>query len=203
MTCLDGLVAAIPDEPADDGLADLLRDHDYAVHRGPTRDVLRRCWDAVAPFGPEIVVRQTADNPFLDPAVVDGQVERLTDAGLDYVGIDGWPLGIAGEAVRATAMQAADAEATDPADREHVLPFIYRRPDRFAIGTYPPTAPLPPGRFTVDTEDDLAFARAIAARLEAKGPASVATLAAILLAEPALLELNQGTRQKPWQETQR
>jgi spore coat polysaccharide biosynthesis protein SpsF len=200
---LDGLVAAIPDEASDDGLADVLHRDGYEVHRGSTRDVLARCWDAVRTLEPDVVVRQTADNPFMDPAVVDAQVGRLVDAQLDYVGIEGWPLGIAGEAVRATAMSAADAEATDPAEREHVLPFIYRRPNRFAIGALRPTGQVPSGRFTVDTDDDLAFARAIAARLEGEGPASIAMLRAILIAEPALLALNQGIRQKGWEETER
>lgn len=200
---LDGLVVAITEEPLDDDLEALLVGHGYLVHRGPTHDVLTRCWEAVEPLSPEVVVRETADNPFVDPEVVDAQIRRLLEDGLDYVGTTGWPLGIASEVARGSALAAAYAEATDAAEREHVMPFLYARPERFRIGQLAPAIPPPPGRFTVDTMEDLAFARALAERIGGHGPTSLAELRAILAAEPELLVLNQGVRQKTWQETER
>lgn len=199
---LDELVVAVPDDPADDPLVEVLEASHKRVHRGPSLDVLTRCWEAVAPWRPDVVVRQTADNPFPDPEVMAGQVGRLIEGGFDYVGTAGWPLGIAAEAARAGALEAADREAREPAEREHVMPFIYARPDRFRIGVLAPASPPPSGRFTVDTDEDLAFARAIAARI-GPGPVSMADLERILAGEPELLELNQAVRQKPWQEAQR
>jgi spore coat polysaccharide biosynthesis protein SpsF len=72
--------------------------------------------------------------------------------------------GIAAEACRSTALAVANREATDPADREHVLPFLYRQPDRFRIGSASRAGSAPPATerdYTVDTEADLAFARAL------------------------------------------
>ena len=200
---LDGLIVAITAEPQDDPLATVLIAHGYRVHRGSTRDVLRRCWEAVSPFEPDVVVRETADNPFVDPAVVAAQVRFLIEGDFDFVGTTGWPLGIAAEVARATALAAADAEAVDTAEREHVMPFLYARPERFRIGALTPVEPLPPGRFTVDTMDDLTFARAMAERIGGMGPTSVATLGAILADEPELLDLNHDVRQKAWQEAER
>jgi spore coat polysaccharide biosynthesis protein SpsF len=196
------VVAAVTEEPADDQLVAVIAEAGYAVHRGPTRDVLTRCWEAVAPYAPEFVIRATADNPFVDPRVVADQLERAMVDGFDYVGTAGWPLGIAAEVARADAMSAAYREAVDPAEREHVMPFLYARPDRFRIGAAPPPTPWPPGRFTVDTSEDLAFARAIAVRLGSVRPVSVDELARIVAAEPALLDLNRDVRQKPWQEAE-
>jgi spore coat polysaccharide biosynthesis protein SpsF len=196
------LVVAVPDDRADDELVDLLRTDGQRVHRGPLLDVLTRCWEAVAPLAPEIVLRQTADNPFADPAVMTGQAEQLAAGDLDYVGTAGWPLGIAGEAVRAGALETAYLEARDPAEREHVMPFLYARPERFRIGSLVPTTPPPRGRFTVDTAADLAFVRAIAERAGPAATVSIADLGQILEAEPALLELNGTVRQKDWQEAQ-
>ena len=199
---LEIIVAAVTEEPADDQLVAVIAAAGYTVHRGPTRDVLTRCWEAVAPHAPEFVVRATADNPFVDPRVVADQLERAMADGFDYVGTAGWPLGIAAEVARADAMSAAYREAIDPAEREHVMPFLYARPERFRIGSAPPSRPPPPGRFTVDTSEDLAFVRAIAVRLGSVRPVSVDELARIVAAEPALLDLNRDVRQKPWQEAE-
>lgn len=199
---LDGLVMAVPDDPADDELVELLEANGQQVHRGPLLDVLTRCWEAVAPLAPQIVLRQTADNPFADPGVMTGQVKRLVDGELDYVGTAGWPLGIAAEVARADALATAHREAREPAEREHVMPFIYARPERFRLGALAPSAPPPAGRFTVDTDADLAFARAIAERIGSDAAISIADLGRILSAEPALLELNRTVRQKAWQEAQ-
>ena len=87
------------------------------------------------------------------------------------------------------------------------MPFLYGHPERFAIGSAPPAEPVPPGRYTVDTAEDLAFARAVARRLgEDRGPGGAVhleDLRRIITAEPALLELNAGVPQKPWQEAER
>ena len=127
---------------------------------------------------------------------------RRSDGGLDYVGIDGWPLGIAAEACRFPALAVANREATDPADREHVTPFLYRQPERFRVGRAPraarAAAAAASARYTVDTEPDLAFARALAAQLSAGPPVSLAVLEAIIEDDPALLEINAGVAQKPW-----
>lgn len=199
---LDEVVLAVPDDPHDDELVELLLANGQRVHRGPVLDVLTRCWEAVAPSTPDIVVRQTADNPFADPEVMAAQLERLIAGGFDYVGTAGWPLGIAGEVARADALAIAYREAREPAEREHVMPFLYARPERFRLGALPPATPLPPGRFTVDTDEDLAFARAIAQRLGSARTTSIGELGRIVAAEPDLLEMNRTVQQRAWQEAQ-
>jgi spore coat polysaccharide biosynthesis protein SpsF (cytidylyltransferase family) len=197
------IVVATTILPEDDRLADRVRESGWAVHRGSPRDVLSRCWEAVALRRPDLVVRATADNPFIDPVVVGAQVRQAIVGGFDYVGTAGWPLGIAVEVARAEALETAVREATDPAEREHVMPFLYNRPERFRIGSWPPVGQPPPGRFTVDTAEDLAFARAVAARLGPRGrPPTLDDLASVVTAEPGLLELNRSVRQKAWQEAE-
>ena len=199
---VDSVVVATTTEHADDPLARLVAEHGVAVHRGPVRDVLARVWEAAAPHAPEYLVRATADNPFMDPTVVARQLRRCRDEGLDYVGTAGWPLGIAAEVARAGALAQAWAEAREPADREHVMPFLYAHPERFRIGEARPETPVPEARFTVDTPEDLEFARQIAARLGAVGICTLDRLAAILEAEPELAQINRGVRQRTWQEVE-
>ena len=200
------VVVATTMEPRDDPLAEAAASLGAAVHRGPVFDVLTRCFEAVAPFEPEFVLRQTADNPFPDPSVAASQVETLRAGGLDYIGIAGWPIGIAAEVCRMEALTAAMHEATAAADREHVTPFLYSQPERFDIGALPRSAPVAPGgerwRYTVDTPADLELARALAERLGHGPPVNLAELEAIMAAEPDLALLNAAVVQKPWQVAQ-
>jgi spore coat polysaccharide biosynthesis protein SpsF len=194
-----GVVVATTTDPADDAIVDAAERLGVGVHRGSATDVLSRCHDAVAPLQPDIVVRQTADNPFPDPTVAAAQVGRLVEDGFDYVGIDGWPLGIAAEACRMTALATAAREASDPADREHVMPFLYRQPERFRIGRLErPAASTPEGRYTIDTAADLDFARALARRLGHGPPVALDELEAITRGEPDLLEINVAVAQRSW-----
>ncbi|HUP55404.1 MAG TPA: acylneuraminate cytidylyltransferase, partial [Methylomirabilota bacterium] len=92
---LSAVVVATTVEPDDDVLADAASALGVEVHRGPDQDVLTRCYEAIAPFQPDVVVRQTADNPFPDPSIAAAQVAALSAGELDYVGISGWPIGTA------------------------------------------------------------------------------------------------------------
>ncbi len=203
---LTTVVVATTTEPRDDALAEAATALGAEVHRGPVLDVLTRCFEAVAPYEPDLVVRQTADNPFPDPSIAAAQVDALLGNGLDYVGIAGWPIGIAAEVCRMEALSAAMHEATSAADREHVMPYLYRHPERFRIGTLPRTEAGPTGgerwRYTVDTSADLELARALAHRLGHAPPIYLDELEAVMAAEPELALLNAAVVQKPWQVAQ-
>jgi spore coat polysaccharide biosynthesis protein SpsF len=200
---VSSVVVATTTDPDDDAVATLAVDLGVSIHRGSSHDVLARCADAVTPFQPDVVIRQTADNPFPDPAVAEDQVRVLLDGDLDYVGIDGWPLGIAAEACRYSALAVANREATDRADREHVMTYLYRQRERFRIGRSPRRlgagrAAGPTARYTVDTEADLAFARALAARLPDGPPVHLSELESIIEDSPELIQINSGVAQHSW-----
>ena len=200
---VDDVVLGTTDRPEDDAVAEAMRDLDVRVHRGSVHDVLRRVADAVRPLEPDVVLRQTGDNPFADPEIMSAQLVRLDEGPFDYVGIAGLPLGIGAEAVRAEALWIAAREATEPADREHVLPFVYARPERFAIGSLAEVPAWRHPRYTVDTAADLAFARAVAARLPGREPpAHLATLEAILAEDPGLAQMNAAIVQRGHREAE-
>jgi len=199
---VDAIVVATTTESEDDALAAFVRDLGHPVHRGPVTDVLTRVWDAVAPFAPDLVLRQTGDNPFPDPGVAAAQRDRLVETGADYVGIAGWPLGIAAEVCRVEALHAAVREATEAAEREHVMPFIYRRPERFRVEQLARSAAGPARsarwRYTVDTGPDLAFARSLAERIGHGPPVTLAELEALLADDPGLADINAAVEQRSW-----
>ena len=50
-------------------------------------------------------------------------------------------------------------------EREHVTPFLYRRPERFALANWGSGLDLGDQRWTVDTADDMTFIRDVVARV--------------------------------------
>ena len=203
VAAVDDLVLATSDRSEDNRVAEVMASLGVRVHRGSAHDVLARVAAAVRPLEPDVVLRQTGDNPFVSPEIMAAQLARLDEGPFDYVGIAGLPLGIGGEAVRAEALWAADREATEAADREHVLPFVYARPERFAIGSLAEVPAWRHPRYTVDTAADLAFARAVAARLPGREPpAHLATLEAILAEDPALAGMNAAIVQRGHREAE-
>lgn len=136
------------------------------VFRGEEDDVLGRFVDAARAFGLDLVVRATADNPFVDGAAVGRVFALATALQLDHVVECGLPVGAAVEAVRVAALERAAREATDHGDREHVTTCIRQSPHFTALRAPAPADRLAPDlRLTVDTAGDLAFARALFDRL--------------------------------------
>lgn len=133
-----------------------------AVVRGSEDDVLGRFLQAADEHHLTEIVRATADNPFVDADSVRRVLDLLRRVQADHVVEHGLPVGAAVEAVTVAALRKADSLITDPYDREHVTSFV-RRDSRFrALRAMAPLAVRRPGlRLTVDTSDDLEFARAI------------------------------------------
>ncbi|MEL7207911.1 MAG: NTP transferase domain-containing protein, partial [Actinomycetota bacterium] len=130
------VVVATSDLGQDDVVAALAAEHGVQVVRGPEQDVLARYRIAADETGADVIVRLTADCPLLDPALVEEVVMVREAYGSDYASnsvVRCFPDGLDAEAMTADALRTADAEATDAEDREHVTPFIWRRPDRFTV----------------------------------------------------------------------
>ncbi|MBS0296619.1 MAG: glycosyltransferase family protein [Proteobacteria bacterium] len=172
---LDRLVVATSDDASDDPLAEHLEREGVDVFRGPLTDVLARFSGALERFGPaEHVVRLTADCPLADWRVLDQVVRLHLAEGNDYTSNDlvrTFPHGLDVEIVRAEALQTAASEAVDPAEREHVTPFVYNRPDRFKLGCLTQAVDRSAERWTVDTPNDFAFVQRVYERLYPANPA--------------------------------
>src|SRR5579863_2861982 len=158
---IDDVWIATSESVADDTVAAWGSEHSVSVHRGSEHDVLDRFAGAAKASKAEVVVRLTADCPFLDPYVIAQAVRLRAVTGADYASnIDPptWPDGLDCEVLTAAALFDAASEAKRPSDREHVTPFIRNNRARFSAETL--IAPLPGlanERWTLDTPADLKF----------------------------------------------
>jgi spore coat polysaccharide biosynthesis protein SpsF len=156
---LERLIVATTVEQADDAIVTFCGANGADVMRGSEADVLARFAQVARASDADIVVRLTADCPLIDAQMVDQAVDAfVTDPQCDYLSNmiePTWPLGMAVEVMKASALLEAEAEATDPAEREHVTPFLYWRPTRFRLRSLTRRPNLSHLRLTVDTAADL------------------------------------------------
>ena len=117
----------------------------------------------MAERGADIIVRITADCPLIDPYVIDRTVEHLLQSRLHFatnVSPRSFPDGLDVEAMTWQGLLELDARS-DGWDREHVTPLIYRPGAMVPIARVRHPEDLSALRWTVDTEEDLAFVREV------------------------------------------
>lgn len=192
---LDAVCVCVPEGAEHDSLVELATAMPgIAVTRGPEHDVLKRYLIAAEHTGADRIMRITSDCPLLDPAASASVLAVQAAAGTAYARTafnSGWPLGLDTEVFLTKTLRIADVEAADPYEREHVTPFIWRRPDRFAA-TYVDRWPdRRAWRLTLDYRQDYDLIRAIYDALYPGSPDFDFTrIEDLLLSRPELLAIN-------------
>jgi spore coat polysaccharide biosynthesis protein SpsF len=159
----DAVVVLTSTDSSDDPLAAYLECAGVSCFRGPLEDVFSRFRLAAAAYPSTWIVRLCADSPLLVPDLVRAVVDAADDED-DVVSTvfpeRTVPKGQAVELVKAAVLLAVPDGDLEVEEREHVFPYFYRRPDRYAIRNVAPECAVPEDG-VVDTVDDLA-------RLEAR-----------------------------------
>lgn len=163
------IVVATSTLAQDDAIVELAVDAGVGVVRGSPEDVLDRFVTALDEFQPEVVVRLTGDCPLSDPRIVADAVALHSDDAVEYASNlfpRSFPKGLDVEAVSASALRAAAADANRKDEREHVTPFVYRHPERFRMANLMSGRDLGREWWTVDRPEDLQRIREIVAELD-------------------------------------
>lgn len=191
--------------PGDDVVAAWGESIGWRVFRGSTDDVLSRFAAITAERRPEWVVRVTADDPFVDAGIVD-RLLAATPAQPPSVAMVGaqrgvLPLGYAPQVARGEAVLRAAREAHEPHHRAHVLSWVEGNARRHAVPLPPEWPGRPEWRWTVDTPDDLAMARAAFESFGARATEiDYDGMVRVLDANPAIAARNAHVRQKALEE---
>jgi spore coat polysaccharide biosynthesis protein SpsF len=193
---LDKLVLATSDRVEDDCVAKLADAAGIDSYRGSLNDVLDRYYKAAAPHTPSHVVRVTGDCPLADWEVIDRTIAFAVEGGHDYASNTlkpTWPDGLDVEVVTFAALESAWREAASPVEREHVMPFITSRPERFRLGSVENRRDLSGMRWTVDEPRDYEFVCRVYDALHPRNPAfTTDDVLALLQSQPELGMLNSG-----------
>ncbi len=166
---VDELVVATTELARDDVVVDIATGAGRPVVRGSEADVLGRFVSVLDAFPADHVVRLTADCPLSDPALVEAVLTRHVESRAEYtcnVLPRSFPKGLDVEVATADALRRAHAESRLAAEREHVMPYLYRHPELFRLASVVGDDALGHERWTVDTVDDLEFVRWAAAAVD-------------------------------------
>ena len=156
-----------------------------------------------------MIVRLTADCPFIDPAMLDDNLRAFfaSEPRADFAANRlpppferTIPIGLDAEYCWFEGLETVWQEAKQKHQREHVMPFFYEHPERFNIlhiTHHPGYGHL---RWTVDTPEDLAMLRQIVAHFPGRDDFSWQEVLALVEAHPELGEINAGVRHKDYRE---
>jgi len=142
---LNEVVVATTLDPSDDPVFDFCQQRDYLVGRGSAYDVLDRFYQIAVHFEADVIVRITADCPFIDPQLIDDAVRlllpgtgeltlqnKLGDPRYDFVANRlpppwgrTYPIGLDVEVFTFDVLDQAWRMAIVKHQREHVAPYFY------------------------------------------------------------------------------
>jgi spore coat polysaccharide biosynthesis protein SpsF len=155
------VIVATTVNSSDDIIVGICEGLGVAVHRGSEHDVLARYYHAAVEFDADIIVRVTSDCPLIDPEVMDKTIARYLalEPNINYVSNcrlkRTYPRGLDTEVFGFKSLKQAFEQAKRPFEREHVTPFIWQRPERFALANVEHDNDISHCRWTVDTSEDL------------------------------------------------
>ena len=133
---IDEICLSIPDGDAQQPLLDFAATVDgLTVSSGPDEDLIRRFANAVEETGADTVVRAWADCPAVNPTSTAALIAAFHNENVAYAEIpndSGYPEGFEVHVLSAATIRTVDAGATDPFDREAIIPFLTRYPKRFS-----------------------------------------------------------------------
>jgi len=156
------VVVATTRNPDDDLIAHVAEVSGAQVVRGPDDDLLDLHSLAMDAADADYALMAGADDPLLDPALFRLVLDRLMVGDVEYVKTQGWPLGLNVWGWTRDALRQAQANATERADRIHVVPYWERRPLTFPKAVIPRAVDVYNRfRVTVDNPSDLAMIRAL------------------------------------------
>lgn len=171
-----GIVVATSTDPSDDAIAAYCRRSGIACFRGPLDDVAGRFLACAEAQGWQHAARINGDNLFADPGTLRAMLAIASTDAYDFVtNVPGrtFPAGMSIEIVRVAFYREAMAAVPPGPHREHVTSWLYENPGlgrRFVHrnAAFPAAQGL---QLALDTEEDLARATAVMARMR-RAPAT-------------------------------
>jgi|SaaInlStandDraft_6_1057023.scaffolds.fasta_scaffold07614_2 spore coat polysaccharide biosynthesis protein SpsF len=192
-TLLEKMVVATTILDEDDVIENYVKNMGIDVFRGNTNDVLDRYFECAKKFSIDIIIRITADNPLIDPIMVDDMIKKFTTNSYDYLTnahVRTFPYGTEVEIFTFEALERAWKNAKKPSEQEHVTPYFYNNPNHFKIFNIENSTNTSNLRWTIDRQNDLILVKLIVSKIK-KRPILMTDILELFSREPKLFEINK------------
>lgn len=189
---VDQVMVATSVSHADDRIAAACCAMHLACFRGSEEDVLARYHGAARSAGADVIVRITADCPLMDPQIIDCVVGAFLEGSYDYAANTierTYPDGLDVEVFSMQALDTAFQEARLKSEREHVTPFLWKRPEQFRLKHVSGDEDHSALRWTVDEAVDLEFVRRVYRQLAGR-PVTMEAVLQIVMKDADLRSIN-------------
>jgi spore coat polysaccharide biosynthesis protein SpsF len=192
---LDKIIIATTNLESDNVIENFVKNMNVNIFRGKSNNVLDRYFQCAKHFSIDIIVRITADNPLIDPTMVDDMIKKFTTNSYDYLTnahVRTFPYGTEVEIFTFEALEKAWENATKPSESEHVTPFFYNNSQLFKnynVENYKNISNL---RWTIDRENDFLLVKSIISKIKQR-PILMNNILDLFSKKPELFKINKNS----------
>jgi spore coat polysaccharide biosynthesis protein SpsF len=206
---IDEIVIATTENPEDDAIVQYCRKSGISYYRGSMSDVLDRVYQTAKYFQADIIVRLTGDCPFIDPHILDDDLNifKGSDPPLDFAAnrlpppyTRTSPIGLDAEYCTFVGLEKVWKEAKAKYQREHVMPYFYENPERFNVLHIERQPDYSHMRWTLDTIEDLKLLRWVVNQFEGRDDFLWLEVVALMEQHPEMAQINVEVRHKDYRE---
>jgi len=194
-TLLEKMVVATTILDEDDVIENYVKNMGIDVFRGNRNDVLDRYFECAKKFDIDVIIRITADNPLIDPTMVDGMIKKFMSNTYDYLTnahVRTFPYGTEVEIFSFKALEKAWENATKSSEREHVTQFFYNNLQLFKNHNVENSKNISNLRWTIDRQNDFLLVKSIISKIKQR-PILMNDILDLFLKEPKLFEINKNS----------
>lgn len=188
---VNSVVLATSDLPLDDELQNYTYKDSVLFHRGDPEDVIRRYLGVINSQNIDVVIRVTADMPFIDNEICQILLKEHFESGADYTVGKTAAVGTNLEIINAHALRTVKDHFPNAEYSEYMTWYFQNNPEYFKLNFVDlPKELVRDYRLTLDYDEDLILFNKLHAHLEEKGDHSLRAVFEVLDANEDLPKIN-------------
>ncbi len=155
---INRIVVATSKKKSDDDLNKLCKKNNIECYRGSLNNVFLRFRNIIKIYDPDIVVRISADSPFIDSKLIDKSIRLFLTKRVDIVTNifkRTYPKGQSIEVFNKQIFLKPKNLKLNSFEKEHVSPFFYKNKKKYKIYNFESKKNLSKYNLTVDFKNDL------------------------------------------------
>ena len=189
---LGKIIIATTNLEEDDVIVNFAKKNEIEYFRGESDDVLDRYYQCAKNFSSDNILRITADNPLVDPTVIDDLIINYQKSSCDYASTNlarTYPFGIDAEIFSFNTLEKTWKNAILPSEREHVSLYMKKNSKIFKQFNLRNKIKVPLVRLTIDRVVDLELFRIVISKITDR-PILMNNILELYNNEPKLFEIN-------------